>query len=166
MIVCYSHTRASKRKGKLKKVLNVYKENISAACNVSDIEIEEPPPIFDRDTKNKAEKPDRLHAALKEKLATASYTEKLQILTLVTDSLSQKYCSEYFGVSESLILYARELKQIKGIFAQPSPKKVKQWPKKQLTLFILSMRMMNIADSFPGRRIMEAYRKVFTDKSG
>ena len=31
-------------------------ENISAAYNVSDIEIEErPPPIYDRDTKNKAE---------------------------------------------------------------------------------------------------------------
>ena len=40
-----SHT--SNAKGKLKKVLNVYKENISAAY-VSDIEIEEPPLIYDR----------------------------------------------------------------------------------------------------------------------
>ena len=32
-------------KGKLKNVLNVYKENISAAYNVSDIEIEEPLPL-------------------------------------------------------------------------------------------------------------------------
>ena len=39
----------------LKKVLNVYNENISAAYNISDIEIEEPPPIYDRDTKNRAE---------------------------------------------------------------------------------------------------------------
>ena len=37
-----------------KTVLNVYKENISAAYNVLDIEIEEPSPIYDRDTKNKA----------------------------------------------------------------------------------------------------------------
>ena len=82
----------------MKKVLNVYKEDISAAYNVLDIEIEEPPPIYDIDTKNKAEELDRLHAAMKEKLVTASNTEKLQILTLVPDSSSQKYCSEYFGV--------------------------------------------------------------------
>ena len=48
------HSRASNAKGKLKKVLNVYKENISAAYNTSDVEIEEPSPIYDRDTKNKA----------------------------------------------------------------------------------------------------------------
>ena len=57
--------------GKLKTVLNVYRENISAAY-VLDIEIEEPPPIYDRDTKNKAEELDRLHAAMKEKLVSAS----------------------------------------------------------------------------------------------
>ena len=44
------HSRPSNAKGKLKKVLNVYKENISAAYNVSDIKIEEPPPIYYRDT--------------------------------------------------------------------------------------------------------------------
>ena len=55
------------------------------------------------DTKNKAEELDRLHAAMKEKLVTASNTEKLQILTLVPYSSSRKYCSEYFGVSEYLI---------------------------------------------------------------
>ena len=59
-----------------------------------DTEIEEPIPIYDRDTKNKAEELGRLHAAMKEKLVTASNTEKLQILTLVPDSWSQKYCSE------------------------------------------------------------------------
>ena len=45
-------------KGKLKKVLNVCKEDISAAYNVLDIEIKEPPPLYDRDTKNKAEELD------------------------------------------------------------------------------------------------------------
>ena len=90
---------------------------------------------------------------MKEKLVTALNTEKLQILTLVPDSWSQKYCSEYFGVSEYLIRSARELKQRKGILAQPSQKKIKQWLKKQLILFMLSMRMTNTADSFPGKRI-------------
>ena len=41
------HSRASNAKGKLKKVLNVYKENISAVY-VSQIEIEEPFPIYNR----------------------------------------------------------------------------------------------------------------------
>ena len=54
-------------------------------------------------TKNKAEELDRLHAAMKKKSGTTSNTEKLQILTLVPDFWSQKYCSEYFGVSEYLI---------------------------------------------------------------
>ena len=50
---------------------------MSAAYVISDKEIEEPPPIYDRDTKNKAEELDRLHATMKEKLVTASNTEKL-----------------------------------------------------------------------------------------
>ena len=62
----------------------------------------EPPSIYDRNTKNKAEELDRLHAAMKKKSGTTSNTEKLQILTLVPDFWSQKYCSEYFGVSEYL----------------------------------------------------------------
>ena len=57
----------------MKKVLNMYKENISAAY-VSDIETEEPSPIYDRDNKNKAGELDRLHAAIKEKLVTTSNT--------------------------------------------------------------------------------------------
>ena len=73
---CPQHSRASNAKGELKKVLNVYKVNISAAY-ISDIEIEEPPQIYDRGTKNKAQELDRLHAAMKEKLVTTSNTEKL-----------------------------------------------------------------------------------------
>ena len=146
------NSHASNAKGKLKNVLNMYKENISAAY-VSDTEIEKPPPIYDRDTKNKAEELDILHAAVREKLVNASNTEKLQILTLIPDSWSPKYCCEYFRVSGYIIPFARELKQRKGILAQPSQKKIKQWLKKQLILFMLSMRMTNTADSFPGKRI-------------
>ena len=68
-----------------------------------DIEIAEPPLIYDRDTKNKTEELDRLHAVMKEKLVTTSNTEKLQILTLVSDSWSRKYCSDNFGVSAYFI---------------------------------------------------------------
>ena len=42
------HSRASNAKSKLEKVLNVYKENIFAAYNVSDVETEEQSPIYDR----------------------------------------------------------------------------------------------------------------------
>ena len=101
------------------------KEDISAAYNVSVTEIEEPPPIYDRDIKNKAEELDRLHAAMKEKLVTASNTEKLQILSLVPDSWSRKYCCEYFRASEYLIRPARKLTQRNGILAQPFQKKGK-----------------------------------------
>ena len=40
------------------------------------------------DNKNKAEELDRQYAAMKGKLVTTSNTEKLQILTLVSDSWS------------------------------------------------------------------------------
>ena len=63
----------------------MYKENISAAYNVSDIERSL---IYDRDNKNKAEELDRQYDAMKEKLVTTSNTKKLQILTLVSDSWS------------------------------------------------------------------------------
>ena len=46
-----------------------------SAYSVLHIEIEEPSPIYGRDAKNKAEELDRLHAAMKEKLGTASDTE-------------------------------------------------------------------------------------------
>ena len=39
----------------------------------------------------------RLHKKKKKKLKTASYSEQMQILTLVTDKCSRKYCSKYFS---------------------------------------------------------------------
>ena len=42
----------------------------------------------------------RLHKAMKEKLKTASYSEQIQILTLVPDKWSQMYCSENINVFE------------------------------------------------------------------
>ena len=61
---------------------------------------------------------------MKEKLVTASSTENC--------SKHRKYCCEYFKVSEYLIWSDRELKQRKGILAQPS-RKVKQWPRNNLS---------------------------------
>ena len=129
------------------------KENISAAY-VSDVEIEEPPPIYDRDAKNKAGELDRLHATMKKKLVTYSNTENLQILNLVPDSWSRKYCTEYFGVSEYLIRSARELKQRKGILAQSFQKKGNAMTQETTDLVHASLRMMDTAESFMGKRIM------------
>ena len=45
----------------------------------------------------------RLHKAMQEKLKTASYSEQIQILTLVLDKWSRMYCSEYFNIFKYLV---------------------------------------------------------------
>ena len=40
----------------------------------------------------------RLHEAKQEKFKTVSYSEQIQILTLVPDKWSRMYCLEYFNV--------------------------------------------------------------------
>ena len=59
---------------------------------------------------------------MKEKLSTACYSEKVQILTLVPDSWSRTYAAEYFNVSVYRIRRARELKKEKRILAKPNAK--------------------------------------------
>ena len=54
------------------------------------------------DMKKKVDDSVRLHEVMQEKLNTASYSEQIQILTLIPDKLSQMYCSKYFNVSEYL----------------------------------------------------------------
>ena len=44
-----------------------------------------------------------LHEAMQEKLKTASYSEKMQILTLEPDKWSPMYFSEYFNVFGGLV---------------------------------------------------------------
>ena len=45
--------------------------------------------------KEKANDLVRLHEVMQEKLKTTSYLEQIQILSLVSDKWSQKYCSEF-----------------------------------------------------------------------
>ena len=45
----------------------------------------------------------RLHEGMQVKLKTASYSEQIQILTLVPDKWSRMYCSEYFNIFEYLV---------------------------------------------------------------
>ena len=55
------------------------------------------------DMKEKVNDLVRLHKAMQEKLKTASYSEQIQILTLVPDKWSRMYCSEYFNIFEYLV---------------------------------------------------------------
>ena len=58
------------------------------------------------DSYNKNDMPEKvnvlvnLHKAMQEKLKTASYSEPVQIPTLVSDKWSGMYCSEYFNIFE------------------------------------------------------------------
>ena len=66
----------------------------------------------------------RLHKRMQEKLKPASYSEQIQIRTLVPDKWSQMY-SEYFDVFEYLVWTSHEIKKVSGILAKPAPKKGK-----------------------------------------
>ena len=61
----------------------------------------------------------RLHEAMQEKWKTASYSEPIQILTLVPDKWSRMHCSEYFWI------HSYEIKKVGEILAKPAPKKGK-----------------------------------------
>ena len=67
----------------------------------------------------------RLQEAMQEKLKIVSYSEQIQILTLVPDKWSRMYCSEYFNVFEYLVLTSHETKEVGGILTKPAPKKGK-----------------------------------------
>ena len=67
----------------------------------------------------------KLHEAVQEKLKTASYSEQIQIITLVPDKWSRTYCLEQFGVCEYLVWISHEIKKVGWILAKPAPKKGK-----------------------------------------
>ena len=52
-----------------------------------------------------------LHEAMQEKLKKASYSEPIQILTLVPDKWSRIYCSEHFNILEYLFELHMKSKQ-------------------------------------------------------
>ena len=75
------------------------------------------------DMKEKVNDLVRLHKAMQEKLKTTSYSEQIQILTLVPDKWSRMYCSEYFNILEYLVWTSHEIKKVGEILAKPAPKK-------------------------------------------
>ena len=63
----------------------------------------------------------RLHEAMQEKLKTVSYSEPIQILTLLPDKCSRMYCSEYFDIFEYLVWTSYEIKKAGEILVKPDP---------------------------------------------
>ena len=78
---------------------------------------------LDDDAMVKSRELDSIMEQIKTKLVTASFPEKIQMLTLTPESWSRKFASNFFEVSEHLIRRAREVKQEKGILALPERKK-------------------------------------------
>ena len=53
----------------------------------------------------------KLKEVMQEKLETASYSEPIQILTLVPDKWCQMYCSEFFNIFEYVVWTSHEIKK-------------------------------------------------------
>ena len=107
--------------------MKTLKSDISEACKVQVDCLKDPESdYYDKnDMKKKVNNLVRLQKAMQEKLKIASYSEKIQILTLVLDKWSRIYCSEYFNVFEYLVCASREIKKVGGIWAKPATKKKK-----------------------------------------
>ena len=90
---------------KLDKVMNTIKGDSSEAYKVQVVSLEDSESGSDDQyyMKGKANDLVRLLEAMQEKVKTTSYSEQLQILTLVPDRWSGKYWSEYFNVFEYLV---------------------------------------------------------------
>ena len=86
----------------------------------------------------------RLHEAMQVTLKTATYSEPIQVLTLVPDKWSRMYCSEYFNISEYFVWTSQETKKVGGILAKPAPKKRKNTTE---TLHLVTFMKMTISVS-------------------
>ena len=107
--------------------MKTLKSDVSEACRVQVgcLKDSESDSYDKNDMKEKVNDLVRLRKAMKEKLKIASYSQQIQILTLVPDKWSGMYCSEYFNVFECLVWTWHEIKKVSGILAKPAPKKEK-----------------------------------------
>ena len=64
----------------------------------------------------------RLHEAMQQKLNTASYSEQIQILTLVSDKWSRMYCPEFLMSLNTLFELHMKSKKEGGVLAKPASK--------------------------------------------
>ena len=105
------------------------KNDISDECKVQiDCLKDSESNYYDKnDMKGKVNDLVRLHKVIQENLKTASYSEQIQILTLVPEKWSPMYCSEYFNIFEYLVLTSHEIKKLGEILAKPAPEKRKSY---------------------------------------
>ena len=99
----------------LHALMKTLKSNISEAykAQVDCLKDSESDSSDENDMKEKVNDLVRLLEAMKEKLKTASYSQRIQILTLVPNKWSRMYCSEYFNAFEYLVLTSHEIKKSK-----------------------------------------------------
>ena len=62
-----------------------------------------------------------LGCTMQEKSKTASYSEPIQILTLVPDKWCQMHWSEYSNILEYLVLTSHEITKVSEILAKSAP---------------------------------------------
>ena len=78
------HSRATSTKQKLGKVVDTYKSIIAEAYDMSKDVLNTSDSVFEeRESQQKVAELEWMHDAMREKLKTASYPEKIQILTLI-----------------------------------------------------------------------------------
>ena len=91
------HSRATSTKQKLDKVVNTYKSTIAEAYSVSRDMLDTSDSVFEEiDAQWKGAELEQLHDVMREKLKTALYPEKIQILPLIADKWSREYASKQF----------------------------------------------------------------------
>ena len=85
------HRHATSAKQKLDKVVDTYKSTITEAYDVSKDVLDTSDSVFEEsDAQWKATELERLHDAMRAKLKTALYPEKIQILTLIPGRWSRE----------------------------------------------------------------------------
>ena len=92
------HSQASTAKNKLYRTVEVLKASLADAYVLSTDQLASSESVnVISETEQNASELDHLHSLMKEKLTTAMYSEKIQILTFVPDSWSHRYCTEHFN---------------------------------------------------------------------
>ena len=107
--------------------MKTLKRNISEAwkVQVDCLNNSEPDSFYKNDMHKKVNVLVRLHEAKQEKSKTASYSEPIQVLTLVPDTWARMYCSKYFNILEYLFWTSHEIKKVGEILAKPAAEKGK-----------------------------------------
>ena len=103
-----------------------------------------------------------MHNLIKEKLNTATYSEKIQILTLAPDSWSRRYYAEHFNVS---VRTAKELKKVKGILEKSTQKQGKVISQNTIDLVLSMYEDDEFSRQMLGKKTMLALEKEFINRN-